>query len=146
MRVGLYRAQKLALVAYGDGNHLLGGMFGWLQWDWLFIDWAWVAQNERRRGIGTALLQRFEASAQNRGVHRARLNTASFQEGLNFYRRNGYEVFAELEIKAPNGDEHMDFLLRKTSLCGSSLARNDRFYQAVRRNDYHALTIFVSSR
>lgn len=57
-----------------------------------------------------------ERAAWEAGVRRARLNTASFQGALEFYRRQGYEVFAELDItadRAPGAREHKDYFLRK---------------------------------
>ncbi|MDE3229883.1 MAG: GNAT family N-acetyltransferase [Chloroflexota bacterium] len=74
---------------------LVGGVFGDLIWDWLRIESLWTSAEQRRRGIGSALMRHIEAAARERGVVNIHLETSSFQ-ALPFYPALGYEVFGEL--------------------------------------------------
>ena len=112
-KIGVYKAKPFAVMAHQADGTFVGGMYGWLQWGWLFVDLAWVDEDARGQGIGRQLLQRFEALAKEQGIIRARLNTASFQGGLAFYKRCGYETYAELEIETPDGEKHVDYFMKK---------------------------------
>jgi GNAT superfamily N-acetyltransferase len=114
-KIGPYSAKKFALLAY-NGEKLIGDMSGWLQWGWFLIDWTWVDESHHRKKVGTALLLKFEEIARRHGVSRARLNTASSQEGLSFYESHHYRVFAKIEITTPAGREYIDYFLRKDAL------------------------------
>jgi ribosomal protein S18 acetylase RimI-like enzyme len=113
-RVGVYKSRPFAVVAHREDGAFVGGMYGWLQWGWLYVDLAWVHEDYRGRGIGRQLLHRFEVHAKQSGITKSRLNTASFQGGLAFYKRCGYEIYAELEIEAPDGASHVDYFMRKS--------------------------------
>ncbi len=56
----------------------------------------WVAPAHRGAGVGTRLLQAFEAAARERGCTVFYLTTLSFQ-APDFYRRHGYEVLASID-------------------------------------------------
>lgn len=113
-KVGLYRPRTFAALARRTDGTLVGGIYAWLQWGWLYIDLVWVRADARGQGIGRQLLQRCEAYAEEQGLTRARLNTASFQGALAFYKRCGYQIYAELEMESPDGAEHVDYFMKKT--------------------------------
>ena len=92
---------KLAVVARDSEGVVRGGVHGDVAWQWLHIETLWVDAVWRGRGIGSALLQRIETQAVEKGARGSHLETTSFQ-ALEFYRRHGYEVFGELEGK-PQG-------------------------------------------
>lgn len=58
-------------------------------WDWLYIDWLWVAEAHRRQGLGARLLAACEAHARERGLLGLHLNTWSFQ-APDYYPRHGF--------------------------------------------------------
>ena len=58
-------------------------------WDWLYVDWLWVAKAERRRGLGGRLLAAAEAFAREKGLLGLHLNTWSFQ-APDYYPRHGF--------------------------------------------------------
>jgi ribosomal protein S18 acetylase RimI-like enzyme len=69
----------------------------------------WVAESQRGKGHGSALLRAVEQSAVKHGARLAYVETTSFQ-ARPFYESLGYRVFGELE----GIDEgHTLFFLRK---------------------------------
>lgn len=60
------------------------------------VQQLWVDARQRRRGIGSALLRRFERAARERGGTLIYLDTFSFQAPA-LYERNGYEVACRFE-------------------------------------------------
>jgi len=52
-------------------------------------------------------------------ITNAKLNTGNFQGAVEFYKRHGYTIFAELEIFPENGEktrEYIDFYMKKNLL------------------------------
>jgi len=57
-----------------------------------------VAEKQRRRGVGTALLQQLESNLAARGVRWVLLETATNNEGaVAFWQRRGYRIEATLK-------------------------------------------------
>lgn len=86
----------LTLSAQSDGGDVIGGLLGSNAYGWMRIDWVWVDEQHRGKGIGTALLERAEEIAVNRDCHGVHLDTHSFQ-APEFYYGLGYEPFGELD-------------------------------------------------
>jgi GNAT superfamily N-acetyltransferase len=55
----------------------------------------WVAESERGKGYGSALLSAVENYAADQGCRMAYLETTSFQ-ARPFYESLGYQIFGEL--------------------------------------------------
>jgi GNAT superfamily N-acetyltransferase len=66
-----------------------------LEYDWLFVNWLWVAEPYRRRGEGRRLLSELEAEALRRGCKGVYLDTFSFQ-APEFYAKLGYREFGRI--------------------------------------------------
>jgi GNAT superfamily N-acetyltransferase len=71
-----------------------------ITYDWLFVNWLWVADAYRKQGIGSRLLKGAEDDAREKGAHGAYLDTFTFQ-GPDFYPRHGYREFGRLENFPP---------------------------------------------
>lgn len=110
--IGQRRYDKGAIYARDDQGRVIGGIYFDLIWEWLHIEWLWVDEAHRDRGIGAELLRRAEAVAVERGITRSHLETTSFQ-APGFYRKQGYVVFGELEGK-PEG--HTWYYMKKDRL------------------------------
>lgn len=76
---------------------------------WLMVHALWVADTQRGRGLGQALLADAEQQARALGAHAVTLDTFSWQaEG--FYLKQGYAVFGRLPDFPPG---HQRLYLRK---------------------------------
>ncbi len=101
--------RPLAVFARDGTGELIGGAYGFVNWNWLDASLLWVAEAHRGRGLGSRLLSRLEAEARRRGCRRAHLETFSHQ-AMVFYQGHGYEEFARLPDYPPG---HTKVYLRK---------------------------------
>jgi ribosomal protein S18 acetylase RimI-like enzyme len=88
------RADRFAIRLEAADGTLVGGLGGWLYWDWLFVAALWVHRDHRGQGAGRALLAAAERHAAAAGCHSVWLDT--FQAS-GFYEKLGYSVFGLLE-------------------------------------------------
>jgi ribosomal protein S18 acetylase RimI-like enzyme len=93
------RAEVCFIVQSPEGK-VVGGLIGETHWDWLYINLLFVKDELRGRGFGQQLLTLAEEKARQLGVKSVYLDTFSFQ-APEFYRRNGYRVFGELNDFPP---------------------------------------------
>jgi GNAT superfamily N-acetyltransferase len=99
----------LAVFARDAGGALVGGVSGTVNWNWLHVALFWIAESERRTGLGSRLLIAIEAAAVERGCAHAHLDTFSYQ-ARPFYERHGYVLFATLDDYPPGQSR---YFLRK---------------------------------
>ncbi len=95
-----------------EGGAIVGGLLGFTNWNWLFIQQLWVAEAARGQKIGAQLVAAAEAEAVARGCTHAHVDTFGFQ-ALPFYQKLGYSVFGEL-ADYPAG--HTRYFLQKRNL------------------------------
>jgi GNAT superfamily N-acetyltransferase len=87
---------KPLIIALKDGDEqIVGGLWGYTGYDWLFTQLLVVPESYRGTGIGTKIMAMAEAEAISRGCIGAWLDTFEFQ-ARGFYERIGYQCFAEL--------------------------------------------------
>jgi ribosomal protein S18 acetylase RimI-like enzyme len=79
---------------------LLGGLAAMYGWNGMFIDYVWVHERLRGRGIGRELMRQAEAALRERRGDVVFLNTWSFQAPA-FYEKLGYTAFGTLEGVPP---------------------------------------------
>ena len=72
-----------------DGE-LYAGVHGWSWAGNVRIELLWVRDDQRGRGMGTALMRAVEAEARSRGCSQIALMTHSFR-APDFYRQHGFE-------------------------------------------------------
>ena len=92
--------QPLLLIAQSDAS-VVGGLIAEKRLTWLRISIMAVAPNQRRQGIGTALLRAAEQWAAENGCRYLYVDTMQYQSP-DFYRRAGFQVAGEL----PDWDSH----------------------------------------
>ncbi|MEL7311580.1 MAG: GNAT family N-acetyltransferase [Pseudomonadota bacterium] len=106
---GPLNERKLGCFVRDETDRIVGGAHGHVIWSWLYIERLWVESDLRSRGVGAEVLARLERLALSEGVFRFHVQTTSFQ-ALDFYRKQGYEVYAELEDNPPG---FTDYSLKK---------------------------------
>jgi ribosomal protein S18 acetylase RimI-like enzyme len=99
----------LGVFARDRDECLVGGIFAYVNWNWLSINLVWLSPELRGSGLGERLLETVEAAGIERGCRQAHLDTMSYQ-ARPFYERHGYEVFATLD-DYPEGGQR--FFMRK---------------------------------
>ncbi len=97
------------LLLRSEPGEVLGGLIGYLWGGWLQVQYLWVAEQFRGRGHATALIDRAEAYAVERGCVGATLDTHSFQ-ARPFYEKRGYVVVGTIADYPPGNAK---FILRK---------------------------------
>jgi predicted N-acetyltransferase YhbS len=108
-------SEPLILIAR-DGTDVVGGLIGSTSYGWLLVKILWVAEEVRRRGLGTCLMAQAEALARGRGCHGAWLDTST-ADAEQFYIRLGYKRFGVLEnigSELPHGHRRAFFAKRLT--------------------------------
>jgi len=108
-KAGDQRYEPLAIFLRDSRGGLVGGLLGSTYWQWLTIDFLWVAEDLRGRGHGRQLVMAAEGEARRRGCKHACLDTFSFQ-AKEFYERLGYLAFGVLDDFPA---EHKRYFLRK---------------------------------
>lgn len=76
-------------------DQVVAGLSGYTAWGWLYIQWLWVAEEQRGRRLARKLISAAEAEALARGCHGAHIDTFSPQ-ALHVYQKSGYSVFGTL--------------------------------------------------
>ena len=94
--IGAISFTPVWLAVHDASGELVGGLVGEVYMGWLSIDVLWVAESERGRGIGDALLSRAESDAMALGATAAYLDTFEWQ-ARGFYENRGYREFGRLD-------------------------------------------------
>jgi GNAT superfamily N-acetyltransferase len=94
-QAGPGNGRPLVIVLKDGTGQILGGLWGYTGYDWLFTQLLVVPESHRGTGIGLKIMAMAETEARSRGCIGAWLDTFEFQ-ARGFYERIGYECFAEL--------------------------------------------------
>ena len=88
------------IIGRDAGGAVQAGIRFVLPFDWLFVNWLWVAEAYRKQGAGSQLMGAAEAAAREQGCRAAYLDTFTFQ-APKFYERLGYKEFGRLDEFPP---------------------------------------------
>ncbi|MEG1550392.1 MAG: GNAT family N-acetyltransferase [Ruthenibacterium sp.] len=88
--------KDLGIFVKGESENVVGSLIGWTLGQWLTIDYLWVDEAFRGREIGSELLLRTEAAAEQRGCRHVFLDTMQFQAPA-FYEKHGYQQIFVLD-------------------------------------------------
>ena len=94
--VGPADRRPLAVVVRDDAGAIVAGISSYTAWGWLYVQWLWVAEDQRGAGLAGRMLAAAEAEARTRGCHGAYIDTFS-PVALKTYQRAGYVPFGALE-------------------------------------------------
>ena len=87
-------------LAYKNGTEYSG---------WFYLTDLFVEKEYRLRGIGSQLLRALEGKLLEFGISRIWTWTAGY-EGPEFYKKQGYRVFAEMENRYSSGDSRIGMI------------------------------------
>jgi GNAT superfamily N-acetyltransferase len=96
--------RSLSCFVRDDAGELLGGLDGFTWGGYAMVEWLWVAEPERRHGLGRRLMIAAEQEAAARGCAVVRVNTHTFQ-APGFYRRLGYDEIGRAQDAPVNHGE-----------------------------------------
>jgi GNAT superfamily N-acetyltransferase len=102
--------QPLYLVGRDDAGNIQAGLKGRSFYNWMLVEWLWVAEAFRKKNYGSTLLSQAEQIARERGCIGVLLDTFSFQ-APEFYARHAYKEFGRVN-NFPMG--HARIYLSKT--------------------------------
>jgi GNAT superfamily N-acetyltransferase len=99
--------ELIAIMLKDDDGQSVGGLWGKLYYDWLFVELLFVPESLRGQDFGSKLLAEAERIAKAKDYIGIWLDTFSFQ-APGFYAKNGYERFGALD-NYPRGRERVFF-------------------------------------
>jgi len=102
---GVAAARELTVRVLDAGGELAAGLSGWTWGVAAGIAMTWVRDSDRGAGLGTRLLDAFEAEARSRGSRHVFVTSFTFQ-APGFYERHGYvELFRWRDVPTPGCDD-----------------------------------------
>ena len=107
--IGQFGVKPLSLVVRRQAEDApVGGAFGRYFGGWYYLHLLFLPEDMRGTGLGSGLLTRLEAEAQDRGCIGAWVSTFSFQ-ARPFYEKHGYALFGSIEDQPPGHTRHFLF-------------------------------------
>ncbi len=94
--------EEVAVFSENEEGTCIGGLTGVLRGDWLFIHLLWVAEGERGKGLGRALLQAVEEEGRKFGCRFSFVDTFEFQ-APTFYEKEGYREIYSMHVHEETG-------------------------------------------
>ena len=108
--IGQFGVKPLSLVVRRQAEDApVGGACGRCFGGWYYLHLLFLPEDMRGTGLGSGLLTRLEAEAQDRGCIGAWVSTFSFQ-ARPFYEKHGYALFGSIEDHPPG---HARYFLSK---------------------------------
>ncbi|MDD4862906.1 MAG: GNAT family N-acetyltransferase [Alishewanella agri] len=83
--------QGLGLKKLNAAGELVAVLAGRTFGNWFLLESFWLAEHERGKGLGSAMLAEAEMIAKQRGCRFVLLDTLEFQ-AKPFYQRHGYQI------------------------------------------------------
>lgn len=95
---------EIEYVAF-DGQKLVGGVHGYILYDYLYVSILWVDEAYRGNDIATKLMDYIEDEAKEEGYKHSYLGTCTFQ-AKGFYEKRGYNVKMIISNCPKGYDDH----------------------------------------
>jgi GNAT superfamily N-acetyltransferase len=93
---GITEDDELSAFVRDEAGGLIAGVYGWAYGGTGEIALIWVRDDHRGRGLGSRILNAFEAKAESMGCRQMVMRTHSFQ-APEFYRAHGYRDVAAID-------------------------------------------------
>ena len=104
--------EEFGLFVRDDQGSAIGGLSGYLLYDWLFVQFLAVPEGLRGRGLGEHLLSEAEQFALQRGGIGMWLDTFEFGP-VAYYTKLGFTLIGTIEDHPPGSRRH--FLQKRFS-------------------------------
>lgn len=101
--------EDISFCYKNESNEIVGGIAGSRDNECITIDYFWIDEEFRGKGIGSKLLEKLELIAKEKKSKVINLSTFDFQ-APEFYKKQGYELFGKLD-NCING--HSQYFFRK---------------------------------
>ncbi|MHC8338640.1 GNAT family N-acetyltransferase [Pseudomonas sp. HLT2-19-2] len=108
-KAGVTVPEPIALLVRDDNDEILGGLYGRVFYQWLYIELLSVPEQARGQGMGTKLMQMAEDLAREKECIGVWLDTFDFQAPA-FYKKLGYSEFGQIADYPPG---HKRFFFQK---------------------------------
>lgn len=106
-----FHFRDVSRKAVDEDGRTVAGIIGKLNaWNCLHIDFLWVDQEYRGRGLGSRILTEIETASKEYGCYLVHLDTFDFQ-AKDFYLKHGYKIFGTLDNCPPG---HQKYFLEKS--------------------------------
>jgi GNAT superfamily N-acetyltransferase len=102
---GITDGRMLLLTVRDEQETIIAGLSGWTWGGCMEIEYLWVREDQRGKGLGTQLLAAAEAEGIARGCTQVVLDTHSFQ-APEFYKKHGYAPYGVVD-NYPRGFSHI---------------------------------------
>lgn len=86
----------LFLTLRDEDDQIMAGLVARTWWGGLEVQYLWVSDDCRGKGVGRDLMLSAEREAKQRGCHMAYVDTFDFQ-AKGFYEKLGYSAYGELD-------------------------------------------------
>lgn len=113
-KAGTTVSEQIALLVRNDRDEILGGLYGRVFYQWLFIELLSVPELARGQGMGSKLMQMAEELAREKECIGIWLDTFDFQ-APEFYKKHGYSELGHI-ADYPPGHKRFFFQKRLTDL------------------------------
>ncbi|MET0774975.1 MAG: GNAT family N-acetyltransferase [Pseudomonas mandelii] len=108
-KAGVSTQETFALLVRDENGEILGGLYGRVFYQWMFIDLLSVPEQARGQGLGSRLMRMAEDLAREKECAGIWLDTFDFQ-APEFYKKLGYSEFGQI-VDYPPG--HKRFFFQK---------------------------------
>ncbi|PAU60464.1 GNAT family N-acetyltransferase [Pseudomonas sp. PICF141] len=108
-KAGTTVSEQIALLVRNDRDEILGGLYGRVFYQWLFIELLSVPELARGQGMGSKLMQMAEELAREKECIGIWLDTFDFQ-APEFYKKHGYSELGHIADYPPG---HKRFFFQK---------------------------------
>jgi ribosomal protein S18 acetylase RimI-like enzyme len=108
-KAGVSKQEPIALLIRDEHDEILGGLYGRVFYQWLYIELLSVPEQGRGQGIGSKLMRMAEDVAREKECIGVWLDTFDFQ-APEFYKKLGYSEVGQI-VDYPPG--HKRFFFQK---------------------------------
>ena len=112
-KAGASVQEPIALLIRDEHDEILGGLYGRIFYQWLYVELLAVPEQARGQGMGTKLMHMAEDLAREKGCIGVWLDTFDFQ-APGFYQKLGYSELGQI-VDYPPGHKRFFFQKRLTN-------------------------------